>query len=48
MPLQPGDVTDTYADVDHLVNAFGYRPSTSIEVGVRRFVEWYKDYHAVQ
>ena len=48
LPLQPGDVPDTYADVDDLVNEFGYRPSTSIEVGVRRFVDWYKDYHGVQ
>jgi len=45
LPLQPGDVPDTYADVDALVDATGYRPSTTVEVGVRRFVEWYKDYY---
>ena len=45
LPLQPGDVPDTYADVDDLVEAFGYRPTTSIEVGVKRFVEWYRDYY---
>jgi UDP-glucuronate 4-epimerase len=48
LPLQPGDVPDTYADVDDLVNEIGYRPNTSIEVGVRRFVDWYKDYYGVQ
>jgi UDP-glucuronate 4-epimerase len=47
LPLQPGDVPDTFADVDDLVNDFGYRPNTSIEVGVRRFVDWYKDYYGV-
>jgi len=45
LPLQPGDVPDTYADIDDLVETFDYRPSTSIEVGVRRFVDWYKDYY---
>jgi UDP-glucuronate 4-epimerase len=48
LPLQLGDVPDTYADIDDLVNDFGYRPSTSIEVGVRRFVDWYKDYYGAQ
>jgi UDP-glucuronate 4-epimerase len=48
LPLQLGDVPDTYADIDDLVNDFGYRPSTSIEVGVRRFVDWYKDYYRAQ
>ncbi len=48
LPLQPGDVPDTYADVDDLVSEFGYRPNTSIEVGVRRFVEWYKDFYGVK
>jgi UDP-glucuronate 4-epimerase len=47
LPLQPGDVPDTYADIDNLVSDIGYRPSTSIEVGVRRFVDWYKNYYGV-
>jgi UDP-glucuronate 4-epimerase len=47
LPLQPGDVPDTYADVDNLVKDIGYRPNTTIEVGVRRFVDWYKDYYGV-
>jgi len=47
LPLQPGDVPDTWADVDDLVADVGYRPSTPVEVGVRRFVEWYLDYYDV-
>jgi UDP-glucuronate 4-epimerase len=47
LPLQPGDVPDTYADVDDLARDFDYRPDTGIEVGVRRFVDWYKDYYRV-
>lgn len=45
LPMQPGDVADTYADVDALVKDVGYRPDTSIEVGVERFVQWYKEYY---
>lgn len=47
LPLQPGDVPDTYADVDDLARDLGYRPNTSIESGIRRFVEWYKHYYQV-
>ena len=47
LPLQPGDVPDTYADVDDLVRDFDYGPSTTVEVGVARFVEWYKHYYRV-
>lgn len=47
LPLQLGDVPDTYADVEDLVKDVGYRPSTPIEVGVRRFVDWYRDYYDV-
>lgn len=45
LPLQPGDVPDTYADVDDLVKDFGYKPSMSINQGVKNFVDWYKEYH---
>jgi UDP-glucuronate 4-epimerase len=45
LPMQPGDVPDTYADVDDLIKAVGYKPNTSIEVGVERFVKWYRDYY---
>ena len=44
LPLQPGDVPDTYADVDDLVEEFGYKPSMSVGQGVKNFVEWYRDY----
>jgi UDP-glucuronate 4-epimerase len=44
LPMQPGDVPATYADVDDLVRDFDYRPSTTLEYGVARFVEWYRDY----
>ncbi len=47
LPLQQGDVPDTYADVTDLVKDTGYKPSTEIEVGVARFVEWYRDYYDV-
>ena len=45
LPLQPGDVVDTYADVDALVRDFDYRPCTTVEEGIRRFVDWYVDYY---
>lgn len=45
LPLQPGDVPDTFADVDDLVKDVGYKPATPIEEGVRKFVEWYVQYY---
>lgn len=47
LPLQPGDVPDTFADVEALVKDTGYRPTTTIETGVNNFVEWYRDYYKV-
>jgi len=47
LPLQPGDVPDTYADVSDLVRDVGYKPDTPIEQGVARFVDWYRDYYSV-
>lgn len=47
LPLQPGDVPDTYADVDDLVKEFGYKPATPVEQGVANFVAWYCDYFKV-
>jgi len=44
-PLQPGDVPDTYADVSELMRDVDYAPSTPIEVGIPRFVEWYRAYY---
>jgi UDP-glucuronate 4-epimerase len=45
LPMQPGDVPATYADVDDLEKEVGFRPATSIEDGIGRFVEWYRSYH---
>lgn len=45
LPMQPGDVPATYADVDDLTADVGFRPSTPIEDGVARFVRWYREYH---
>jgi UDP-glucuronate 4-epimerase len=47
LPMQPGDVLETYADIGDLEREIGFRPKTSIEEGVRRFVAWYRDYHKV-
>jgi UDP-glucuronate 4-epimerase len=47
LPLQPGDVPDTYADVSDLVRDVGYKPDMSVEQGVANFVEWYRDYYQV-
>ncbi|MBM9536387.1 NAD-dependent epimerase [Desulfobulbus alkaliphilus] len=47
LPMQDGDVPATYADVTELVQAVGFQPSTSIEVGVRKFVDWYREYYRV-
>jgi UDP-glucuronate 4-epimerase len=47
LPLQPGDVPDTYADVADLARDTGYQPDTRVEEGVARFVEWYRNYFKV-
>lgn len=47
LPMQLGDVPDTYADVDALVRDVGYKPTTPIEVGVEKFVTWYRDYYQI-
>jgi UDP-glucuronate 4-epimerase len=44
-PMQPGDVPETCADVDDLIREVGFRPATSIDEGVRKFVAWYREYH---
>jgi UDP-glucuronate 4-epimerase len=45
LPLQPGDVPDTWADVEDLDRDVGYRPATPVEVGVARFVDWYLEHY---
>lgn len=47
LPLQAGDVSDTFADVEDLSRDLGYRPSTSVEEGIGRFVSWYREYFQV-
>jgi len=47
LPMQPGDVKTTFADIDDLLGEVGYRPSTPIETGIKRFIDWYMDYHRV-
>lgn len=47
LPMQPGDVEATYADVDDLMRDVGFRPSTTIEVGIDRFVRWYREFYRV-
>ena len=48
LPMQPGDVPDTYADVADLIEHFHYKPATSVEQGVARFVDWYRGYFQVK
>ena len=47
LPLQPGDVVETYANVDQLQKEIGFKPDTNIEDGIRSFVNWYRDYYKV-
>ena len=47
LPLQPGDVPDTYANVDNLKEKFNFKPSTSVIDGVASFIKWYKDYYKI-
>lgn len=47
LPMQPGDVKETYADIDKISEATGYSPTTSIDVGLEQFVKWYKDYYNI-
>jgi UDP-glucuronate 4-epimerase len=47
LPMQPGDVRDTFADISAIQRDLGFQPATSIDEGVPRFVQWYRDYHGV-
>ena len=46
LPLQPGDVPDTSADVEDLMRDVGYRPTTSVEAGIKNFIDWYRSYYS--
>ena len=48
LPIQPGDVPSTYADVSDLINDLGYKPQTSIEEGIDKFVDWYVDFFGIK
>ena len=48
LPMQPGDVYQTYADVTDLMEDFGFKPSTSMDEGMRKFVEWFKEYYGYE
>ena len=45
LPMQPGDVYQTYADVTDLMNDYNFKPDTSLEVGLGKFVAWFKEYY---
>jgi UDP-glucuronate 4-epimerase len=45
LPMQPGDVESTFADISTMQIEFGYQPATSIEQGVAKFIEWYRQYY---
>ena len=45
LPMQAGDVKDTFADIDAIQRDLGYAPTTPIDLGIPRFIEWYKQYH---
>ena len=47
LPMQAGDVPDTFADVDALIRDVDYKPATSIETGIANFVNWYRNYYKV-
>jgi UDP-glucuronate 4-epimerase len=47
LPMQPGDVPSTYADIDDLMKDVSFKPATSVEDGIRRFIEWYREYYKV-
>ena len=47
LPIQPGDVPATYANVDDLSRDVGFKPATPIETGVQRFVDWYREFYKV-
>ena len=47
MPMQPGDVSRTEADISATVEALNYRPSTTVEAGIGQFVDWYRDFYQI-
>ena len=48
LPLQPGDVKQTYADSSKLYKYTGYKPKTQVYEGIKKFIQWYKEYHKIK
>jgi UDP-glucuronate 4-epimerase len=48
LPMQPGDVYETYADIDDLMNDTGFKPKTDIKEGLKNFIKWYREYYNIQ
>ena len=46
-PMQPGDVPESFADIEESIEMLGYKPTTNVDVGIKKFVEWYKGYHSI-
>jgi UDP-glucuronate 4-epimerase len=46
-PIQPGDVPETFADINHTREILGFEPATTIETGVKQFIDWYKNYYHI-
>jgi len=47
LPMQPGDVPATYADITNIVGDYGFKPTTDLKTGLKKFVEWYRGYNRV-
>ena len=45
--MQPGDVPESFADIEKSIEMLGYKPTTNVDVGIKKFVEWYKGYHSI-
>ena len=43
-PMQPGDIPESFADIDRSVEMLEYKPTTNVDVGIRKFIEWFKEY----
>ena len=48
LPMQPGDVAETFADIDAIQGDLGFQPATPIDIGIPKFVSWYKSYHGIE
>jgi UDP-glucuronate 4-epimerase len=46
-PMQPGDVKESFADIDDIARDLGYAPTTSIDEGIPKFIAWYREYHGI-